>query len=66
MNQIEIWFNILGRKVLRGASFDSTNELVAAIEAFIKHYNKIAEPFVWRKREVKGAQIRDTLSNLRV
>jgi transposase len=65
LNQVEIWFNILGRKALRGASFDSTDELVAAIEAFIKHYNETAEPFVWRKREVKGTQIRDALSNLR-
>ncbi|MDR0380172.1 MAG: IS630 family transposase, partial [Candidatus Accumulibacter sp.] len=65
LNQIEIWFNILGRKVLRGASFDSTTELVTAIETFIKHYNEIAEPFVWKKRAVKGTQIHDTLSNLR-
>jgi hypothetical protein len=49
----------------RGASFDSTTELVIAIETFIKHYNEIAEPFVWKKREIKGTQIHDTLSNLR-
>jgi transposase len=65
LNQIEIWFNILGRKVLRGASFDSTDELAVAIEAFIAHYNEGAEPFVWKKREVSGSQIRDILSNLR-
>jgi transposase len=65
LNQVEIGFNILGRKVLRGASFDSTAERVIAIEAFIKHYNETAEPFVWKKREVKGMQIRNNLSNLR-
>ncbi|MDR2106456.1 MAG: IS630 family transposase [Coriobacteriales bacterium] len=65
LNQIEIWFNILGRKVLRGPSFNSTVELVTAIEAFIEHYNETAEPFEWKKREVKGSQIRDTLSNSR-
>jgi transposase len=65
LNQVEIGFNILGRKVLRGASFDSTTELVSAIETFIQHYNETAEPFVWKKREVKGTQIRDTLLNLR-
>jgi transposase len=64
LNQIEIWFNILGRKVLRGASFNNTAELVSVIEAFIAHYNETAEPFAWRKREVKGSQIRDTLPNL--
>ncbi|MEO6018556.1 MAG: IS630 family transposase, partial [Polaromonas sp.] len=36
-----------------------------AIEAFVSHYNKTATPFVWRKREVKGAQLRNTIVNLR-
>lgn len=42
--------------MLRGASFDGTDELVAASEAFIKHYNETAEPFAWKKREVKGTR----------
>ena len=33
------------------------------IEKFAKAYNKDREPFAWRKREVKGAQIRDTIAN---
>ncbi len=65
LNQIEIWFNIMSRKVLRGASFDSTKALSSAIEMFIKAYNQSAEPFVWKKREVSGSQIRNSLSNLR-
>lgn len=65
LNMVEIWFNILGRKCLNGASFDSTEELKVAIEKFIKSYNKNdAHPFVWRKREVKGSQIRNTIANL--
>src|SRR5258708_25131669 len=28
-------------------------------------YNRNAAPFVWRKREVKGAQLRNTIVNLR-
>ncbi len=65
LNQVEIWFGILSRKTLSGASFTSTEELVKAIEAFIASYNQSASPFVWRKREVKGSQLRNTIVNLR-
>jgi transposase len=65
LNQIEIWFNIMSRKVLRGASFDSTSALAHAILEYIKGYNEVAEPFIWKKREVHGSQIKDKLSNLR-
>jgi len=62
---VEIWFNILKRKVLRGASFDTTSALSDAILGYIEAYNEKAEPFVWKKREVSGSQIKDNLSNLR-
>ena len=62
---IEIWFGIMSRKALRGASFKSTTELRQAIEDFIEVYNPQARPFVWRKREVKGLQLRNTIDNLR-
>jgi transposase len=65
LNQVEIWFGILSRKTLSGASFESTAQLIQAIEAFIATHNKNAAPFVWRKREVKGAQLRNTIVNLR-
>lgn len=65
LNQVEIWFGILSRKTLRGASFTSTEDLTAAIKAFIAAYNPRAAPFVWRKREVKGSQLRNTIINLR-
>ena len=64
LNQVEIWFGIFTRKRLRGASFASTEDLINAIQTFIDHYNKSAAPFVWRKREVKGAQLRNTIVNL--
>lgn len=64
LNQVEIWFGILGRKTLSGASFTSTEQLTQAIEAFIATHNQNAAPFVWRKREVKGAQLRNTIVNL--
>ena len=64
LNQVEIWFGILSRKALRGASFKSVAELRAAIEAFIAAYQPKAKPFKWRKREVKGSQLRNTIVNL--
>lgn len=65
LNQVEIWFGILTRKTLRGASFTSTEQLTRAINDFIAVYNDKAAPFVWRKREVKGSQLRNTIGNLR-
>jgi transposase len=65
LNQVEIWFGILSRKALRGLSSKSTVELRKAIEAFITAYTQNARPFKWRKREVKGSQLRNTIVNLR-
>jgi DDE superfamily endonuclease len=64
LNQVEIWFGIFSRKALKGASFRSTDQLRDAIEAFIAAYQPKAKPFVWRKREVKGSQLRNTIVNL--
>ena len=64
LNQVEIWFGILSRKALRGLSATSTAKLRQAIEAFVAAYAKHAKPFKWRKREVKGSQLRNTIVNL--
>jgi hypothetical protein len=47
LNQIEIWFSILVRRLLRRASFTSTDELRARILAFVAYFNRHAEPFRW-------------------
>jgi len=48
LNQIEIWFSILVRKLLRRGNFTSTEDLKAKIEAFITYFNKtMAKPFKW-------------------
>jgi hypothetical protein len=48
LNQIEIWFSILMRKLLKRSSFDSEGDLAAKILDFIAYYNdKIAKPFKW-------------------
>lgn len=64
LNQVEIWFGIFSRKALRGANFKNTEELRKAIEEYIEAYGPTAKPFVWRKREVKGSQLRNTIVNL--
>jgi len=64
LNQVEIWFGIFSRKALRGASFASPRELRQRIEDFIKRYNPGSKPFKWRKREVKGSQLKDNIVNL--
>ena len=64
LNQIEIVFSLLQRRALNGASFKSKDQLRDAIEAFIHRHNERAKPFRWRKREVKGSQLRNTIVNL--
>ncbi len=64
LNQVEVWFGILSRKALRGASFKAVAELKQAIVDFIAAYGPTAKPFRWRKREVKGSQLRNTIVNL--
>lgn len=47
LNQIEIWFSIMTRKVLKQGIFKSVTDLVNKIERFIKDYNQTAAPFAW-------------------
>ena len=48
MNQIEIWFSILVRKLIRRANFTSKHDLKAKILRFIAYFNEtLAKPFRW-------------------
>jgi transposase len=47
LNQIEIWFSIMSRKVLKQGIFNSVKDLIQKIEQFIKNYNDSAKPFAW-------------------
>ena len=48
LNQIEIWFNIFSRDVLRGGVWPSKQALVSQILSYIKNYNQLwAKPFKW-------------------
>lgn len=51
VNQVEIWFSILARRVLRYGSYASPTELSNAVRAFIAHWNRCeAHPFRWTFR----------------
>ncbi len=47
LNQVEAFFSILTRKVLRRGEFASRAELVAKMMDFIEHRNTTAAPFKW-------------------
>jgi transposase len=63
LNMVEIWLGILTRKSLRGASFANTEALSEHIGKFIEAYNLGAKPFIWKKREIKGAQLTNNIRN---
>ena len=48
MNQVEIWFSILVRKLLQRGNFTSVTQLQAKVLAFIDYFNQtMAKPFRW-------------------
>jgi len=48
LNQIEIWFGILSRRLLKRGSFTSTDDLKQRTFQFIDFFNEIfAKPFRW-------------------
>ncbi len=48
LNQIEIWFSILVRRLLKRGNFSSVNQLRERILAFIDYFNQtMARPFKW-------------------
>jgi len=47
LDQIEIWFSLLQRKLLHPNHFANTDELQRAILDFIVRYNQTAKPLAW-------------------
>jgi transposase len=47
LNQAELFFSILARRLLKRGEFGSVAELVDRIMAFIADYNRTARPFRW-------------------
>jgi transposase len=51
VNQVELWFSILQRRVLKFGSFPTKTDLERAVLGFIRHWNRIeAHPFRWTFR----------------
>lgn len=48
VNQIEIWFGIINRKLLKKSSYVSVVEMAESILKFIDQYNLTAKSFNWR------------------
>ena len=48
LNQVELWFAIVSRRLLRHGNFASGDDLVAAVYGFIEGWNRTqAHPFRW-------------------
>jgi transposase len=56
LNQIEIWFGVLSRRVLRRGDFKSVDDLARQILTYIAHYNAhFAHPYEWTYTGKPGA-----------
>ena len=64
LNQVEIWFSILSRAALKGASFASPRQVRQAIDRFIVAYNETAAPFEWKKQTVTPGKLKSTYGDL--
>jgi transposase len=47
LNQVEIVFSVIQRKVLTPNDFASLQAVVDRLDDFEHHYNQIAKPFEW-------------------
>jgi hypothetical protein len=60
LNQIEIVFSIIQRKVLTPNDFQNLQAVVERMDAFERHYNQIAKPFDWNftRRDLAELMVR--------
>lgn len=55
MNQVEIWFSILHRRVLQHGDFATRPRQRLQVEAFVRHWNRVERhPFRWTWRVPEG------------
>ena len=64
LNMVEIWFSMLWRHALRGASFTSPREVREAIDRYIETYSQSAHPFEWKKQVVHSVSPKHNYSDL--
>ena len=57
INQIELWFSILQRRVIKHGSFVTQAELTRTVLEFIAYWNRVeAHPFRWRFRDFERSR----------
>jgi hypothetical protein len=62
LNQIEIYFSIVQRKVLEPNDFPDLATLARTLNAFERHWSEIAEPFDWQFTRDDLAALMERLS----
>ena len=64
LNQLEVWFSILTRRVLRNGSYTSPRQVRQAINRFLEAYNQDAAPFEWTKQVVYSEPLKKKYADL--
>ena len=62
LNQLEIFFSIVQRKVLEPNDFENLADVARTLNDFEHHWNQIAEPFDWRFTRNDLAALLDRLA----
>ena len=62
LNQIEIYFSIVQRKLLEPNDFPDLADLARTLNAFEHHWNEVAEPFDWNFTRDDLAALLDRLA----
>jgi hypothetical protein len=65
LNQVEIFFSIVQRKVLSPNDFDDLDVVVERLAAFEERYNQAAKPFKWKFTTTDLADLLDRLDQHR-
>jgi hypothetical protein len=62
LNQVEIYFSVVQRKVLTPNDFDSLDEVAHRLMSFQKRYQQTAKPFQWKFTRHDLQELMDRLS----
>jgi transposase len=62
LNQIEIFFSIVQRKVISPNDFASLDDLSGTLLTFAGHYNQTARPFSWKYTSTDLARLLDKIN----
>ena len=63
LNQVEIYFSVIQRKVLTPNDFTSLAEVAERLRAFERHYEQTATPFEWKFTRDDLAKLMERLSD---